>query len=329
MNAHIDQVLSQAYDMIEQERLEEARRLLKPALDSHKDNADVWWLYAHAVTDAETARLALNNVIRLDPDYPNANDLLNQLDDRLVSDIRSIDDSPLRDPSFLPPLPSTLPGLPKGAGIDDEDEWDLPDEDEDEEADESKPIYQQPIFLLVMMLLVFAIVAALVILRPGEQQPVAQTATQASALNPTLDTTFTFATTMPFETPASEFTPTEELAEGEGDFSALYAALDAYNIPANGIRVEDTNLGSRTLLIDVCTTAGAELRTTLPAIMNTAALSGVINDDFDALAARMLDCNDNTDLLIVGTNTQNVIDYTTDNLSREEFEARWQPVNLS
>lgn len=327
MNAQIDQVLSQAYDMIEQERLEEARRLLKPVLDSHKNNADVWWLYAHAVTDAETARLALNNVIRIDPDYPNANDLLNQLDDRLISDIRSIDDSPLRDPSFLPALPSTLPGLPKSASIDDEDEWNLPDEDE--ETDERKPFYQQPVFLLVMMLLVFAIVAVLVILRPGEQQRAAQTATQASALNPTLDTTFTFATTMPFETPASEFTATDDLVAGEDGFSALYAVLDAYNIPANGIRVEGTNLGSRTLLIDVCTTAGAGLRTTLPAIMNTAALSGNINDDFDALAARMLDCNDNTELLIIGTSAQNVTDYANDDLSREEFEARWLPANLN
>src|SRR6266498_4859282 len=123
MNQNTDIALKQAFDLIEAGQIEDAKALLRPILESEKDNADVWWLYAHAVTDPETARLALNNVQRLDPNYLNTGDLLYALENRSVGG--SATDSSDKEPSFLPPVPSTLPDLPQvGKKSDeDEDEW--------------------------------------------------------------------------------------------------------------------------------------------------------------------------------------------------------------
>src|SRR5690606_33000385 len=80
MGESTERVLAQAYELIESERLAEAEALLKPIVAAEPDNADAWWLYAHAVTDPGEARLALNNVLRIDPGYPGADDLLDSLE---------------------------------------------------------------------------------------------------------------------------------------------------------------------------------------------------------------------------------------------------------
>ncbi|MBZ0304653.1 MAG: hypothetical protein K8I82_01170, partial [Anaerolineae bacterium] len=76
MNDTTEQVLDRAFELIEDGRLEDAQRLLKPLIDADRNNPDVWWLYAHAVTDPEAAQIALQNVLRLDKDYPEAQTLL-------------------------------------------------------------------------------------------------------------------------------------------------------------------------------------------------------------------------------------------------------------
>ncbi|MBC7870067.1 MAG: hypothetical protein H7Y09_04450 [Chitinophagaceae bacterium] len=70
-----NQDLSKAFDLIEQDRLSEARSMLEPLLASNRDNADVWWIYAYAVDDPVKAHEALDNVLRIDPAYPGATDL--------------------------------------------------------------------------------------------------------------------------------------------------------------------------------------------------------------------------------------------------------------
>src|SRR5258705_11163420 len=111
MNQNIEIALKQAFGLIEAGNLEDAKALLRPILESEKDNADVWWLYSHAVTDAETARLALNNVLRIDPTYPDARELLGQLEVQQkieqTDDILEMD----KDPSFIPSMPSSVPGI--------------------------------------------------------------------------------------------------------------------------------------------------------------------------------------------------------------------------
>ena len=72
--------LSKAYRLIEADELGAARAVLEPLVEAEPDNADAWWLYAHAVTDTFAARRALDQVVRLNPNYPGAAELLNQLE---------------------------------------------------------------------------------------------------------------------------------------------------------------------------------------------------------------------------------------------------------
>ena len=75
----MDQSLTHVYTLIEAGKLSEARVVLEPMLEKDADNADVWWVYVHAVEDPADAQTALNNVLRLDPDYPGANKLMQAL----------------------------------------------------------------------------------------------------------------------------------------------------------------------------------------------------------------------------------------------------------
>lgn len=75
--------LARAFDAVEAGDLESARQILEPILAVERNNADAWWIYSHAVTDPEQAREALENVVRINPDYPGASELLTTLRDRL------------------------------------------------------------------------------------------------------------------------------------------------------------------------------------------------------------------------------------------------------
>ncbi|HLU09783.1 MAG TPA: hypothetical protein VK003_08960 [Oceanobacillus sp.] len=72
--------LSRAYELVEAGKPEEARTVLEPILINDRDNADAWWIYAHAVTDPAEARHALGNVLRINPNYPGATELMQTLE---------------------------------------------------------------------------------------------------------------------------------------------------------------------------------------------------------------------------------------------------------
>ncbi len=73
--------LEAAYRLIQDERLDEANKILHPILAKDRNNADAWWLLANAVTEPDDAREALDNVLRLDPKHTQARDLLAKLDE--------------------------------------------------------------------------------------------------------------------------------------------------------------------------------------------------------------------------------------------------------
>jgi hypothetical protein len=330
-----DQSLTRAYDLIEEDRLDEARAILEPILEIDKENTDAWWLYAHAVTDPEQAKQALSNVQRLDPEYPELDELLQTFEPQ--SRISSI--GRLQSPSLLPPLPATLPGI-----VDDEegdDDWDALDEEEDD----SLPLWRRPAFLLAVGLLIFVIVAALVIFRPGDQPQVTATTTDVAS-NQSVDET----PTIPFiavESPVpaqTEGIPTEESFEGiptlaeetstqvsesagnptSPNFDTLSQSLANFTLAEAGISTEQTSLGN-TVVANVCTTPGAELRSALEQVMSVLA-NNATGLGVDALGTRMLDCTTNTPLLVIGASANDMTAYATGSLTEREFQARWQPV---
>src|SRR5581483_5906330 len=72
--------LEQAYRLIQQDDLDRAIAILKPIVAAEPDNADAWWLMAHAVSEPQDAREPLENVLRLRPDHAEARQLLNELE---------------------------------------------------------------------------------------------------------------------------------------------------------------------------------------------------------------------------------------------------------
>ena len=145
MNAATQETLDKAFSLIEQDRHEEARDMLKPLLSEDKNNPDVWWLYAHAVSDPVEARDALNAVLLLEPDYPGATELLQSL----------------RQPAVQAGGPGSLPDISEGDLDDDFEEW---DDDFGEPAGKKKG-RRIPLRLLALLVIVVVVVIAAVV--PG------------------------------------------------------------------------------------------------------------------------------------------------------------------
>lgn len=78
-NDEISQVLTDAFNLIEADQLQEARNILQPLRATEQNNPDFWWVYAHAVEDPQQAQDALDRLTELDPGYPGAADLIAQL----------------------------------------------------------------------------------------------------------------------------------------------------------------------------------------------------------------------------------------------------------
>ena len=68
-------VMQRAFELIENDALEQAQELLSPLLESDADNPALWWVYSHALRDPDIGRAALARVLELDPSYPGAREL--------------------------------------------------------------------------------------------------------------------------------------------------------------------------------------------------------------------------------------------------------------
>jgi len=228
MSQNTEVALKQAFSLIEAGDLEDAKAILRPILESDKDNADIWWLYSHAVTDPETARLALNNVLRIEPDYPDARDLLNQLEAQQKNE--QFDDFPDADkePAFIPAMPSSIPGIkplpPRdlpGATVSDTITDDFPD---DVVGEEEEAFYRRPLFYVPLITILLLVALAIVIIKPfAVNSPSPQTTeiatqipvetVQSSALNITATTegsSVGVATSTLQEVSTEAVTPTSE-----------------------------------------------------------------------------------------------------------------------
>ena len=182
-----DQSLARAYELIEMDRLDEARLILEPLLQEDQDNPDVWWLYAHAVDDPAEARRALERVQQLSPDYPGATELQQQIDAELEPESE--------------PVAATAPD----DDLDfDDDDFDL-DDDEDVPS-EARRSRLRP--LLLVALLIILIVLLLFLLNPfgGGDEP---EPTQVAQTDPT--------PTQEVMAPVEEITPEidEDMSDAE------------------------------------------------------------------------------------------------------------------
>jgi hypothetical protein len=173
--------LSKAYKLIEADELGAARAILEPIVVESPDNVDAWWLYAHAVSDPAEARRAIDNVLRLDPNYPGAAEL--------SSSLESVATTPAT-PASVPVISklSTQPTVPVAVPATSSDEEDLPEEDMpvmDEDEEDGGGSLVRPIAIAAIA--VAAALLALVFLLPAIMGTPTVTPTPSSLVqNPTL-----------------------------------------------------------------------------------------------------------------------------------------------
>ena len=75
MSDSTNAILQRAHELIEANQHEQAQELLAPLLESESENPAFWWVYTHAVTDGVVGGRALDRVLQLDPTYPGAREL--------------------------------------------------------------------------------------------------------------------------------------------------------------------------------------------------------------------------------------------------------------
>ncbi|NJL93672.1 MAG: tetratricopeptide repeat protein [Anaerolineae bacterium] len=73
--------LKKAYELIYQDRVDEALAILRPITQAQPDNRDAWWLTANAASDPRDARRALVTVLKLDPSHTKARGQLDSLNE--------------------------------------------------------------------------------------------------------------------------------------------------------------------------------------------------------------------------------------------------------
>ena len=296
----MDQSLTHVYTLIESGKLSEARVVLAPMLEKNADNADVWWVYVHAVEDPADAQTALNNVLRIDPDYPGANKLMQAL--KQQASIKDV------EPDWE----------------DDDEDFDDFLEDEFADDDSGRARLRTLLIRLTGVIALIAVIVLAVILAGsfgGDEEeetltPAATTVPQTAGDN----------TPVPIESP--DTTPTVEPVDSDvADSQILIEALALFDLLGDPpTELMETDLG-QTLLVAVCVPAGQSPREVLDGAM--VAISNIIPDfseDVEAVGVNLTDCDTTRIYNTIGVARDDAEAFLNNDLTIEDFSRLWGPI---
>ncbi|MYD09559.1 MAG: hypothetical protein F4X02_05880 [Chloroflexi bacterium] len=359
-------VLQRAYELIEDDELEQAQSLLAPLLETDDKNPALWWVYSHAVRDKSIGQLALDRVLELDPSYPGANELKDDL-----LELQS------RDPEFVEPdVDDGL--LAQEAGGSPLDEW---DDVQAEIEDAGAPSGGRPaVVILAVVLFIIAAGIALVasgavdiseilsgilpspeaeiIVVSGPTSAPTEAESDASDSTPRASPETTASaedepSAAPTQAPNGEATAAQDeaaatlapTAEATADPERSPKPVDASNplaafvaAVAESIRdfevdrrassLHDTPLG-RTLVIQTCAVPGREFNARLSQIIHAMVdLTDDIPEGTDAVAAGLLNCAENSaSLRVIGVSVEIIQQYLEEEIDSKEFQRAWQPLS--
>ena len=312
MSDAIDQSLSNVHALIEAEKLSEARIVLEPLLETNKGNIDVWWLYAHAVEDSASARTALGNVLRLDPEYPGASKLMQALERKESGQASALDDASADD--FV---------------LDDED-LDFDDFDEDFEDEIQKPAGRRKLLMRLGGLLVLVtviVVAALVVTSLGkDDDPTEETPTTAAQVAIT-NTPWPVASPEVTDAPVETAPPTETGAPTPpSEFEVVVNALEGLDLFEPPNELTETAMGA-TLLVSVCTDNSGSIRDTLnTAMMAMASVHSEMAEDVEAFGVRLMYCGTEDIINVIAVSRSDADAFADGTITDAEFPSRWRPV---
>lgn len=329
--------LSQAFEFIEADRFDEAKALLEPILAQEPNNADAWWLYAHAVTDAGEAKRALDRLLALDPQYPGAAALASELPTSVKTPIKSI--GPIK--SISPPA---APVTTANQSFDDSNAPLL-----DDEFSPARPSRLPLIIAGIVLLLVIVFGGIFLLSTPPAPTPVPTStvlafsstplATTSLITPPVIDITVspgtdaTIEVAVPtsdvevtVENPAAtdESAASEEAPDLAGEFAPVRDALADFTLSDTGIQVVETGLG-QTLVAEICSPGGAQIRADLPLIMEALARAASDITTVDALATRLISCETNSPFVQMGVPIEQAAAFAAGSLDSAGFQGSWQP----
>lgn len=356
-----DADLQRAYELIETDSLSDARTILEQIVASDRNNADAWWMLAHAVDNPDEARNALNNVLRIDSAYPGAQTLFNTLqaatpgkiaaatpsagiarlpaapapaatsDDDFDFDFDDEDDLGVMDLSDEDDFDFELDDeedivIQKTGSV--EDDFDLDDDfgdefDDDEEDEDEEDDERSPgrRIILAAIALLALLAVIVVIFVVNPFKPASTTPP------PTLPTQQVgeVATNTPDIAPTTDVGTTTSIEPAV--LQNFYNALSTTQVVADSGSVETTSAGN-TLAFTICVESLRTLPSIIPdAIRAIASQSPGVADQVDAVGARFVNCtNNNTPLRFVVVSMVDALDFANGTLSDEELNGRLQAI---
>lgn len=354
MSDSTNTVLQRAYELIEIDELEQAQELLAPLLETDDKNPALWWVYSHALRDQSIGQLALDRVLELDPSYPGANELKED-----VLEIQS------RDPDFL--QVDVDESASAQEVVDAIDDWDdlrpgLEDGGEDSSG---------RLGAVALALILFVVAAGIALVASGSidvseilsgilpspeaavivvEAPIAGPATSESEPDESAPDATAQATDMDSAAATAELTQTTTVAQAteaarmdstaattaEDDLSPtldgaselvsafvrnVADSISDFEIDPLASSVRDTLLG-RTIVIHVCAVPGSEFSTRLNRVIDVAVeLADAIPEGAGAVAAGLLNCDDeDAALRIIGVAVETIRQYLDEDIDSREFQ---------
>lgn len=353
-----DADLQRAYELIEADSLSDARTILQQIVAADRNNADAWWLLAHAVDNPDEARNALNNVLRIDSAYPGAQTLFNTL--QAATPGKTTAATPSTGIARLPAAPATVSTSDDDFDFDFDDEDDLgvmdlsdqddfdfelddeedvvekagsvkedfeldddfgdefDDGDEDGDEEDDEAAPRRRIILAAIALLALLAVIVVVFI-VNPFKP--STTTPAPATQQVSGVT----TVTPDSVPTSD--PGTTTSVDPAVLQNFYNALSTTQVIPDSDDVETTSVGN-TLSFTICVESLRALPAVIPgAIRAIASQSPGVADQVDAVGARFVNCtNNNTPLRFVVVSMVDALDFANGTLSDEELNGRLQAI---
>ena len=296
----MNDTLSRAHELIEADQMSQAREILESFLAHERNNADAWWLYAHAVANIDEAQTALANVKRIDPDYPGVNDLITQMNDRLalLGEDNQIQDFPegdieLEDEIFEPDFDDI--DFP-------EDDFDIDFDEDDDPEPEIVEHSRWQMYAVVALILILILVAAVILLSGGgsDDEPTS------------VDVTPTSVAGVPTTQPTEPFIAASV---------TLLDVLSSFAISTNEIDIVETQIGT-TSFVSICTDA-TTFRDVLTNALMTIGQSNIMVDT-DGIGVRLLDCTTNQTLNSIVVPASSVQEFASGSITEDEFRREWR-----
>lgn len=325
MSDSTNAILQDAFDLIEQGKLEQAQTALVPLLETENDNPALWWIYAHAVQDSEIGIQALDRVIQLDPAYPGARELKERA---------ALAQSTAMNAAAM---------SAEAASSDSADEESVDIADWEDLQPEAERASQNPRFGRRFVLVIAAfllIVLGGLLVWSGELDVTGLTALIAPTAEPQMSAVpapteaDSSPTTMPADALAAAPTETEAAlsptaAPETGAFITLVAAaISDFEIDetASGFRI--TELGDA-LVLHVCAVPGPEFQARLGGVMNAVvSLDANIPENAEAIAVSLVNCDDaDAAARIIGVERSAIQAYASEEIEARDFQRLWKPLS--